>query len=343
MNAFYYATVNEVIADLKPERGGNESSILKSIKVASEFILKRPELGQFFPSIETKRFDGNGRRRLNLPPFLAITSITIDGTLWASTDYIKYPLNKHWENGPYSWLEIDPDGSKGWFDKVVNGVVIAATWGKYSYTSLTGATVQNDPLASNGTSLIVDDGSKIGIGMLLLMGSEQAFVNGRGDPTANVTTASVAIAKDEYLVTLADATKVNVGEIIRCDLEDMKILSKNATTKQIYVKRAYNDTELAAHLINTPVDVYRTFTIDRGVNGSTAASQTKATAISRYEPPEQINSLCKQIACNLQNLAESGYTGKSGNSQTGVETYSYAFPRDAELQKYYDMFNLWEE
>jgi hypothetical protein len=341
IKAFYYATVAEIRASLKPESGGNEVQILQNIKSASEFILRRPKLGQFIPSTEIKRFDGNGKDIIDIPPILQLASITVDGESYAATDTILNPLNRHWQNGPYSCISHDPDGTKHHWKKVPNGIVITGAWGKYNVSEDTGQTVQNDPLAADGTDLIVLDGSKISPGMVLLIGAEQALVTGTKDPTENVTTLSTAVDQITEAFTLADETLVNKGELLRFDLEDVLVKGKNATTHQIYVKRGYNDTAKVAHEASTPVDVYRTFSIIRGVNGTTAVEHAKDTAISRYKPPEQINTLCKQIACNLQGMDETGYRGKAGNAQQGEEYY-YVFPRDADLAKYEEQFNLWE-
>lgn len=156
-----YASVAEVIADLRPESGGDEAAILKSIRFASEFIEHRPKLGQFIPSLETKRLDGNGEDEIYIPPILQVTSITVDGVAYAVTDYILYPRNKHWENGPYSRIIHDPDSEKTTWDALVDAVVIEGKWGKYDLSEDTGATVQNDPQAIGDLTLVTADGSKL--------------------------------------------------------------------------------------------------------------------------------------------------------------------------------------
>lgn len=341
-----YATVAEVLQDLNPDSGGNEVSILESIRFASDFIDKRPKLGAFIPYTEAKRFDGNGEDRLFIPPILTVTSVVNDDVTLASTDYLLYPRDKHWENGPYSSILHDPDGDyagAGWTDEK-DVLVITGKWGKYDKSAATGATVQNDPQAAGDVTLAVDDGSKISPGMVLLIGTEQELVTGTGAVTAAVTTVTEPIAESDTEITLADATKVFIGEIIRVDLEKMKVLDINTTTKKALVARAYHGTARATHADNSAVDVYRTFSVDRGVNGTTAAAHLKTTTISRYLPPPEINTLCRQIACNIQNLKKSGYAGKSGNVDgNGQEFFYFAFPRDSELQKYEEQFDTGAE
>jgi hypothetical protein len=88
------------------------------------------------------------------------------------------------------------------------------------------------------------------------------------------------------------------------------------------VIRGYNGTQRAAHADDTPVDAYRTFTVTRGVNGTTAADHTLGAAISRYVPPEDIKTLAKQIAALIKNLAASGYAGRTGNAELGQVFYN---------------------
>jgi len=73
--------------------------------------------------------------------------------------------------------------------------------------------------------------------------------------------------------------------------------------------------------------VYRTVTVERAVNGTTAAAHLLNAAISRYMVPDDILFLTKQIATLMINKARGGYAGKSGNAESGEVYYHDVFPR----------------
>jgi hypothetical protein len=189
-----------------------------------------------------------------------------------------------------------------------------------------GVVVKNNPLASDGVALYVADGSKLSPGMGLLIGDEQILVAGVGDPSAAITTLSVALDSASETLTPVDVLAASVGEVIRVGFEKMKIVDKNAT--QWLVLRGWNNTKKAAHSISDSVAVYRTFAVERGVNGTTAAAHVKETAISRYLPPDDINLLARAIASLMKKLADSAYAGRVGNAELGQVFYNDAFPRD---------------
>lgn len=79
----------------------------------------------------TRYYDANGVTRLFVDDFTGVTTLTVDDIVWASTDYITYPLNAPsmippW---PYMWLEVDPDGTKSSFSGGRKAVEMVATWG----------------------------------------------------------------------------------------------------------------------------------------------------------------------------------------------------------------------
>lgn len=331
-----YCSIQEIVNDLSPLTGGNEASLLEAIRLASEYI--DLELGAFIPYTEAKRFDGNGRDKLFVPPLLSVTSLVDDTVTHQTTDYLLYPRSKHWENGPYSWIQHDPDGNYASWSDELDIIVITGSWGKYNKTVDTGATVQNNPLTISGTALTVADGSKISVGMVLKIESEQVLVTATGAVTAAVTTVTEPVTASDDSITLASAVLVAAGEVIRIDLEKMKILDINATTKVASVARGWDGTKKTTHADNASVDVYRTYTISRAVNGTTAAQHVQTTAISRYIPPANIKRLCIMIASLWKRLADAQYAGRTANVELGQVLYNDAFPKREleEIRKMYE-------
>jgi hypothetical protein len=162
--------------------------------------------------------------------------------------------------------------------------------------------------------------------MDLLIGSEQEQVTGWGDPTASVTLVNGSVAAADEYITVDDASLVNTGEIIRLEFEQCKVRDRNETNDRLSVIRGWNNTMRATHADNTPVDVYRTVTVERGVNGTTAAAHLLNVAISRYIAPDDVQLLAKKIATLIVNQAKSGYQGRTGNAETGVVFYNDWLP-----------------
>lgn len=321
-----FCTLKDIFSD-QEAAGGDLTRWYQSVCEASDYLQK--EIGKFIPITRTASLNGKGGRLLFIPPLLSVSSIVNDGTTLALTDYVLNPDGAHWLNGPYSWLEVDPDASNlsTWVDEA-DGVQIAGRWGLYERVASTGATVQDTTQQSDSQlTLKVSDGGSVSPGMVLKLGDEQELVTGLSAPTTAVTALSGAVAISDEQITVDDASLVNIGETIRVNFEQMLVLDKNETTEKLSVMRGLNRTQRAAHADNDALDVYRTFTVERGVNGTTAAVHANGLAISRYTVPDDILFLTRQIAVLMMNKAKSGYAGRTGNEQTGTVFYNDAFPR----------------
>ena len=303
----------------------DEDDLLSFIRSASDWITKN--IGDFIPVTATKRYDGTGDIDLTVAPLLAVTSIVDDGDSLVSADYLLYPRNRWWENGPYTRIRTDPDATtlNAW-SLEEDIVVVTGRWGLYEESGSTDATVQNDPLAADGTSLIVDNGSKIRPGLVLLIAAEQTFIESTGTTTDSTADTAEAVDNSEEAIDTSDGTKVAIGEIIKIDNEKMLVLDIQSNT--IVVERGWGGTTRAAHNTSVNVNVYRTFTVKRGVNGTTAAEHAQDVAISKYIPPWDVHYLCKQMASIMSKKAESSYAGKTGSVELGEVFYHNEFPKE---------------
>jgi len=324
--AQYYCTIAELDDDLKL-RGAEKIAVqLRAVRDASMFL--RGKMGEFIPVTESRYFTGRGVPRLYVQPLLAITAISNDGTSLASSDYILKPSGAHWRNGPYTYLEVDPDAASlsEWATEL-DSVEITGRWGLFEQTTASGAVVGTGGQTNSATSLLVDDGSKLSPGAVAYIGTEQELVTGYSTPTAAVTTLNGAVTLQQDTITLADGTKVKAGEIIRVEFELMRV--EEIQTNSVAVSRGWFGTNRVAHNTGVSVDAYRTFTVDRGANGTTAAAHNAAVAISVFQIPPDVNYLARQIAALMLKKASSGFAGKSGNSELGEVYYTNEFPRGA--------------
>lgn len=324
-----FCTIADLIAD-KDSPGADEAYMFAAIKEVSDYLQKA--CGWFIPVKLTRNFHGMGKDKLILPyPLLSITSVTNDGTALVSSDYIAKPEEGMWANGPLSHLIVDPDAANlsEWVDEE-DGVVIVGLWGKFLRSLSTGATVQDNPQSASQTTLKVNNGAKVSPGMVLLIESEQEHVTGWDAPTSSITTFGANVANTDEIVTLADASLVNVGEIIRAasTFEQMRVRDRNTTTNKCLVTRGWNGTPKTTISSGAAVDAYRTVTVERGVNGATAAQHAQATAISRYVPPDDVILLARKMARLRVDQARGGFQGREGNAELGVVFYHDLFVRD---------------
>ena len=192
-----YCSIADLWADLEVQGFEDVPNTLRKIRSASEWIERK--LGTFIPITKTIWYDGDGTVHLFIEPILTAPTVVYDGTTLASTDFILYPRSKHWEDGPYTRLAVDPDSSALSVWKRERDVVsVLSSHGKYNKTVATGATVQDDPLAAAGVTMVVDNGGLVSPGDSLLVGSEQILIldySGSGSDAGKNLNANAA-AKD---------------------------------------------------------------------------------------------------------------------------------------------------
>lgn len=321
-----YATLADLAADLE---SGNfpPDALARFILPASDYI--REAIGPFIPETRSMKMAAHedSPYLLFTPALLSITTIQDNGVTLNGLDYILKPEGRHWPDGPYSYLGI-PETSTNhqqWTWWLAQGIQIDGLWGYYNKTASSGAVVATGGQASGASTLVVDDGSKLSPGRILLIESEQEFIDGYGAPaTATTITAALDAATEE--ISLANGTLVKVGEIARLDFEQIMILSIQGNKAQ--VARGWGNTKKSAHSTGTNLEAYRTFSTQRAVNGTSAATHAQNTAVSTYVVPNQVNYLTRQIATLMLKKAQSGYAGKTGNETLGTTFYFHEFPRD---------------
>jgi hypothetical protein len=334
-----FCTVRDLISDAQAPIA-DEARLYQAIREACDHLSK--EIGWFVPVTLTRRFQApEAVTDLFVPPLLEISAISNEGQALTSVDYILKPDDGHWANGPYTKIVADIDSALlyTWSD-LVDDIPITGKWGLYNRSAALTATVADTTQQSDSQlTLKLSSAGEASPGMVLLIDTEQELVTGWSDPIASTTQLNGAITNSEEILTVDSATVINIGEIVRIDFEQMLVKDRNTSTNKLYVLRGYNNTARASHLDNATLDVYRTVTVERGVNGTTAAVHANGVSVSRYFAPDDVQYLAKQIATLIVNKAKSGYQGRTGNADTGVVMYHDAFPRyDIErIRKTYDL------
>jgi hypothetical protein len=301
------------------------------IREASEVIQRRG--GNFIPISETRSFcvpSNHCMKPLPVQDVLSVSEILSDDV--AVADFSLRPLNRHWENGPYSKIT-----QSGYWGRSVN---VTGRWGKFDRTITLGL---EDSQNETVEILTVENGSLLCPGMVVLVDEEQEFVTaGNGSkqcepPTAVASLLAGAVDAQDSLLLVDNGSDFYVGEVIQIGVEDMKILKINENTLQ--VERGWNQTVSSDHEDDAVIKVYRTFTVVRGVNGSMPSAHMDAT-IFQCIAPEGVNYLCRQIAALMRMKAESGFSGVTGNAEGGQGRYYSEFPPN-QIAEILDQYKIW--
>lgn len=290
---------------------------IRSASAQIERILRRT----FIPITDEKLY--RWPRRLNHRALelelnfdvLAVTQLQTQAqdsspTTISSDDYFLEP--QQW-GPPYRIIEIDLSSTAAFEagDTPQRSISVTGRWGYSEDTESAGTVSSGLASDSSATSMVCSDGSLIDVGDTLLIESEQVFVIAKtsndsgedltGNPTAQMNDQSIGVD---------DGTTFNAGEIILVNSERMRIDSISGNTLQ--VTRAVEGTVLAAHSSGDDVYVFRALTIERGDNGTTAATHANSTAISRYVAPGDVESLCVALALAQLLQERAGYGRATG-------------------------------
>lgn len=319
MDAQTYCSVKEMLQELAATGidGDRQDKLLSKLETASQFIAQH--LGIFIPIQETRVKKASDKNSIRIGACLSITSVTEDSVVIA--DYTTDPAEKCYRNGPFTDLIRDDDAI--WAEDLT----ILGLWGLYLKVKALGISVSQ---LIGDTTIVATKGSVLSPGMTVLIGSEQEYIlegnGGPGSPAATIAVSQLngAVLDTDELITVDNGAEFFAEEVIRIEAEDIYI-QKMAGHVAI-TSRGWNGTTKADHANDSPIYVYRTYNVERGVNGTTAAAHVTA-AVSRYLPPADIQWLCVQMAALMLQKGETGFGGRAGNAETGETFFVNEFPQ----------------
>ena len=186
---------------------------------------------QFYPELDTRYVDGNGREDLWLPwPVLAITTCSISQdyavtytALVAETDYWVSD-GVTWEATPYQMLFMNPNGSYDYWYNYRRAVKLVGVFGyhrDYAHAwEASGDSVQDAAgITAAATSITVSDAD--------------------GADAQGVT------------------PRFSVGSLLKIESEYIEVTGVNTTTNILTVVRAVNGTTGATHAKSTAISLWR--------------------------------------------------------------------------------------
>lgn len=235
-------------------------------------------------------------------------TITDDKIFWGHPNY----------SPPFTYMELDRSKSAafGQGNTPQRDVHITGTFG-YTATTRPGGSLAADITTTTATTCTVTDGSQVGVGNGLLIGTERMIVTGRANVTTSQTQQGSGVSTNsaaDNVLAVTDGTKFFAGEVVTLDAERMLIY--DVTGNNLTVKRAWDGTTLATHSGAT-IYASRLLTVTRGAQGTTAATHLTGAAIGVHLVPALIRELCVAYASATLTSESSGWAkvwGEGGGS-----------------------------
>lgn len=211
---------------------------------------------------------------------------------------------------PYSSVIVDRDSDHLLTFTAGAGersLALGGTWCGCAITDRTRSTWQL------GSSPDADDdqltlNAPLGVGNIVLIGTERVIITEKtwadsgedGSLTASAGAQSLAVS---------DGTAFFAGEELLIDAE--RVLVQDIAGNTLIVKRAVGGSVLASH---STASIYfaRSFTVERGALGTTAASHTLGAALLIYAPPPLVEQLTVAYALDQRAQESSAYARTVG-------------------------------
>ncbi len=238
--------------------------------------------------------------------------ITASSIFWGHPNY----------SPPYTYMELDRSTSAtfGQGNTPQRDVHVTGTFG-YSVTTRPAGTLAADITTTTATTATVTDGSQVGVGNSLLIGTERLLVTGRANITSGQTQQGTGVStasNSDNVLAVTDGTKFFAGEVVTLDAERMLIY--DVTGNNCTVKRAWDGTVLAVHSGAT-VYASRLLTVTRGGQGTTAAAHSTGATVSVHLVPALIKELTVAYASATLTSESSGWAktwGEGGGSAQNI-------------------------
>lgn len=313
-DAQLYCSVRDVMESVKIH--GDEGDLMRYIRSASQWL--QQNLGVFLPVLEDRTIQPSGLEYIRTGPALQILSVKEYGA--TISDYEKDPSEGTWRNGPSTYL--NRNNGACWNQKIV----VRAWWGLYQEIRSLG--INTSQLVGDGT-LTVNRGGILSPGMVVGIDAEAELVTagdgGPGSPAATVATSKLngAMAANDYQMTVDNGAEFFEGEIVSIGTEDLRLNKRSGNVWA--VDRSWNGTTLSDHPDDSAIGIYRTYSVNRSVNGSTAAGHT-AAAIGRYMVPDDLLYLAVQMVVLMREKAGTMFGGRAGSSEAGETFFVNEFP-----------------
>lgn len=228
---------------------------------------------------------------------LSATSVTVDNgdTTLSPSQYILRP-----DEGPYTYLEVllSGSGALGSAGTWQRAIAITGLWGVENRRKQIGTLSSTLAASNSATASLAWTTARFGVGDVLFIDSEAVVITDRTfvDSTVNLS-AGLDADNADTLVSVPDGTLFAVEEIIAVDGERMRVVDITGNT--LSVIRAWDGTQLAAHLSGADIYALTGVEFERAVLGTTLAAHTSTTAVNQWIPPGLLATLSRAYAIDV--------------------------------------------
>lgn len=269
----------------------------------------------FYPTTATRYFRWPNTQRwpswrlwLEADELISYTAMTSGGvTISTANAY----LEPNGQGPPFDRLELNVGTTASFTGGSTPQRDIAIT-GVYGYRADTApAGTLAVAVNSSITTVQVSDSSAVGVGDLLICGSEYMLVT-EASMVTTAQTLQTPLTADTAVVAVAvtTGTDYTAGEVIQLDTEQMEIQSVTGNT--LTVDRAVRGTVLATHTGST-IYAPRSLTVQRGSVGTTAASHLISVALTKHVPPPLITEWALAEALTMVAGRSGGWARPAGS------------------------------
>jgi hypothetical protein len=271
-----------------------DRAIVASAEVVEGFAQRK-----FFPDDKTAKFDWPNyslaypwrvwldNMELAAPATSVVTGTFLPVPIPIPINAIIFqPINS---GPPFTSIELrrDLNNAFGGGQTPQLDIGITGTFGYWTKTRTAGTLAV--ACTSGDTTITVSDAVSIGVGDVLIAGTERMIVTDSNfiDTTINFSGLSNASAQDN-VVMVPDGTKFTSGEVLMIDAEWILVLQILGNT--MVVKRAWDASILTGHTGGT-LWARRSLSVLRGVLGTTAASHSQNLALTVNAVPGLVRQL----------------------------------------------------
>lgn len=280
------------------------------------------------PRIATKYFDYPSRLAsspswrlwLNGARLISVSSVTTrNGAATLALSQINLEPQQY--GPPYTRIETNLGGSAD-FDSGATwqrAVAVTGLWGVSDDSEQVGTLGSTLGATAGSTATLAWNTARFGVGDVLRIDDERMTVTERNfvDSTQNLGVGGLDADNADVSVPISDGTGFAVEEIISIDGERMRVVDITGNT--LSVRRAWDGSQLAAHLAGADVYALTGVTLGRAVLGTTIAAHTSTTAVYRWRSPGLLAALNRAYAINALLQERSGYARVAGTGENARE------------------------
>lgn len=325
MSTVWFATREDVRSALSSASSARDDAQIDRALASATTAVSELCHRDFQPVLTTRTFDWpdgqtprSWRQWLDRSELISASLVVSGGVTIPATDYYLEPAN---DGPPYDRIEIRLDRQSAWSMGSTHQRAISVT-GWFGYRddqAAAGALAAGIDAVT--TAVTVTDSAAVGVGDVIRCGTERMTVADKGLATTGQTLqVPLAVDKAGVLVQVQTGAAYHKGEVLTLDAERMRV--RDIAGNALSVDRAWDGTVLAAHTGST-IWAPRLLTVVRGAAGTTAATATGGTALTKWAPPGMVRSLAvAEAMCTLYN-EQAGYA-RTVRTQAGSGTRSVA-------------------